>query len=336
MAREVAVMKCQNCGAENEEGKKFCGDCGSALVLSSLHVQSQEVASTRMILVIIAIVIVVLFALVAALYVMVLGLEGESIETPYVSYNKAHLLGGEMITILGISSANVDWDEVFVQLTDGNELIEWMPKTNDLDRGSQITASYGAKLLDTLSVTLTVTDASGDGLVGESDYFLMIADPLFSSVEIYSAALIFKATGERMGTAVTFTGVVPITPAATYSKASISGGVQVNIVSITRTDVAWDQIKVQLSDGTNFWEWSTATDDLDGGSALTHDYGVQTTGGISVYLNVTDVGGNGFMSGSDYFRVTASPAFATGTSYTAVLIYTETSEKIGTGIAFTG
>ncbi len=25
-------MKCKNCGSENPEGKKFCGDCGKELV----------------------------------------------------------------------------------------------------------------------------------------------------------------------------------------------------------------------------------------------------------------------------------------------------------------
>ncbi len=27
-------MKCQSCGSENREGRKFCGQCGNALALS--------------------------------------------------------------------------------------------------------------------------------------------------------------------------------------------------------------------------------------------------------------------------------------------------------------
>jgi len=30
------AMKCPNCGAENAEGKKFCGDCGSVIVASPM------------------------------------------------------------------------------------------------------------------------------------------------------------------------------------------------------------------------------------------------------------------------------------------------------------
>jgi hypothetical protein len=54
---------------------------------------------------------------------------------------------------------------------------------------------------------------------------------------------------------------------------------------------------------------------------------------------VFDVAGNGLVSGSDYFRVFTyggATAFSSGTTYTAVLIYTETGEKIGTGTTFTG
>jgi len=132
-----------------------------------------------------------------------------------------------------------------------------------------------------------------------------------------------------------FGGTQTTTPAATYSKTPISGGMRINIVSITKTDVGWDQIKVQLSDtSNNFWEWDTATADLDGGSAVTKDYGTDVAGTLTVYLNVTDISGNGVVSGSDYFGVMG--AFSSGTTYTALLIYTETGEKIGTGVTFTG
>ena len=127
-----------------------------------------------------------------------------------------------------------------------------------------------------------------------------------------------------------------VTPAATYSKAPISNGEQVNVVQITKTDVPWDDIKVQLSDGTSFAEWQTATADLDGGAAVTHDYASLSLGALTVTLTVTDVGGNGFVSGSDYFRVTASGGLSSGTIYTAVLVYEPTGEHIGTGVTFTG
>jgi len=158
----------------------------------------------------------------------------------------------------------------------------------------------------------------------------VIATILMVAITVVLAAVLYVMVLGFGGTSVT-------TPTATYSKSPISLGEQVNIVSITRADVAWDQIKVQFSDGDLFWEWSTATDDLNGGIAITMNYGAYApTGGVNAYLNVTDVGGNGYVSGSDYFRVTVSGGLVSGTAYTAVLIYTETGEKIGTGVSFNG
>jgi flagellin-like protein len=130
------------------------------------------------------------------------------------------------------------------------------------------------------------------------------------------------------------------TPTATYSKTTITNGQQINIVSITKTDVGWDDIKVQLTDGTNFAEWSPATANLDGGTAVSSNLSVKTDlTGLTVCCTVFDVGGNGYASGSDYFKLFTyggATAFTSSTTYSAVLIYEPTGEKMGTGISFTG
>ena len=133
-----------------------------------------------------------------------------------------------------------------------------------------------------------------------------------------------------------FGGTSQTTPAATYSKQTITNGQRVNIVSITKTDVSWDDIKVQLSDGTNFAEWDPVAADLDGGSAISANYSTDTLGTLTVCCIVFDVGGNGMVSGSDYFQLfTYGGATAFSGSYSAVLIYVPTGEKIGTGQSFT-
>jgi len=136
-----------------------------------------------------------------------------------------------------------------------------------------------------------------------------------------------------------FGGSQTSTPVATYSKTAISNGEQINIVSISKTDISWDKIRVQLTDGTNFGEWEPVATDLDGGSAVSMNYTTDGMGTLTVCCWVFDVGGNGVVSGSDYFRVFTyggAATFSSGTTYTAVLIYTETGEKIGTGVTFTG
>jgi hypothetical protein len=96
---------------------------------------------------------------------------------------------------------------------------------------------------------------------------------------------------------------------------------------------------VQVSDGTNFAEWSPLTTDLDGGSAVSMNYTTDALGTLSVCCWIYDVGGNGFVSGSDYlslFTYGGATAFSGSGSYSAVLIYVPTGEKIGTGVSFTG
>jgi flagellin-like protein len=160
----------------------------------------------------------------------------------------------------------------------------------------------------------------------------VIATILMVAITVVLAAVLYVMVLGFGGTSTT-------TPTATYSKIAIAGGQQINVVSITRSDVSWDLIKVQLSDGTNFAEWDIVSTDLDGGSAVTMNYTTDTLGSLTVCLHVTDVGGNGLLSGTDYFKVFTyggATAFANGQTYTAVLIYTETGEKIGNGISFTG
>jgi hypothetical protein len=116
-------------------------------------------------------------------------------------------------------------------------------------------------------------------------------------------------------------------------------GIQINIVSITKTDVGWDDIKVQLTDGTTFAEWSPTTANLDGGSAVSSNLTTQSLGSLTVCCIVFDIAGNGVVSGSDYFKLYTyggATTFSSSTTYTTVLIYEPTGEKIGTGTVFIG
>lgn len=136
-----------------------------------------------------------------------------------------------------------------------------------------------------------------------------------------------------------FGGSSTTTPAATYSKTTITAGQKITIVSITKTDVSWTDVKVQLADGTNFAEWSPDGTNLDGGTALSSNLTTDGLSTLTVCCTVFDVAGNGYVSGSDYFQVFTyggATAFSAAGAYTAVLIYEPTGEKMGTGIAFTG
>jgi len=97
-------------------------------------------------------------------------------------------------------------------------------------------------------------------------------------------------------------------------------------------ETLWDDVSILLSDGTNVGTWQLATDDLDDGTAVTYAYGLRSVG-VSVYLNVTDIAGNGYANQGDYFTLTG--ALVTTTTYTVTLIYDPTSSEI-THQTFTG
>ncbi len=140
-------------------------------------------------------------------------------------------------------------------------------------------------------------------------------------------------------------GYAPMsTPDAVYEESDITNGVQVNIVSISNSEVSWNDVTVQLTDGTESVEWSPWTSDLgDGAAGLMGLLPARILGSLTVYCWVFDLGldihGDGYVSGRDYIQVfTAIGAtnFSSATTYTLVLIYEPHGEKIGTGITFTG
>src|SRR4030066_1464005 len=85
----------------------------------------------------------------------------------------------------------------------------------------------------------------------------VIATILMVAITVVLAAVLYVMVLGFGGTSTT-------TPAATYSKTTATNGQKISILSITKTDVPWDDVKGQLSDGTNFAEWDTVTTDLDG------------------------------------------------------------------------
>jgi flagellin-like protein len=135
-----------------------------------------------------------------------------------------------------------------------------------------------------------------------------------------------------------FGGTSTQTPAATYQKNTIANGQKITIVSITKTDVPWDDVKIQVSDGTNIAQWSPTK--AFQSSTVGHNYSTQTTlTGLTVCVWITDVSGNGYVSGTDYFTVFTyggATGFSSGTQYSAVLLYEPSGERCGQAITFTG
>ena len=158
----------------------------------------------------------------------------------------------------------------------------------------------------------------------------VIATILMVAITVVLAAVLYVMVLGFGGTSTT-------TPAASYSKATVTYGQKITIVSITKTDVPWDDVKIQLSDGTNIAEWSPAK--ANQLTVSSYNYSPTALGSITgVACVLTDVSGNGYVSGTDYFTLKYQGAtpFSSSTTYTAVLLYKVTGEQCGQGVSFTG
>ena len=157
----------------------------------------------------------------------------------------------------------------------------------------------------------------------------VIATILMVAITVVLAAVLYVMVLGFGGTSTT-------TPAASYSKVTITYGQKITIVSITKTDVPWDDVKIQLSDGTNIAQWSPAK--ANQLTVSSYNYSTSALGSITVACVLTDVSGNGYVSGTDYFTLKYQGAnpFLSTTTYTAVLLYEPTGERCGQGVSFTG
>ena len=147
---------------------------------------------------------------------------------------------------------------------------------------------------------------------------------------VLSAVLYFMVLG--------FGGTSTQTPATAYQKNTITNGQKITIMSISKFDVPWDDVKIQVSDGMNIAEWSPTK--AFQSTTVGHNYSTQTTlTGLTVCLWIYDLSGNGYVSGADYFTLFTyggATGFTPSIQYTVVLLYEPTGERCGQPISFTG
>ena len=131
------------------------------------------------------------------------------ITTPLATYSKVTILNGVRINILSISNASVPWSDVRVRLTDGFNVTEWCPFTEDLDGGVAAVANYSTSMLGTLAVCCLVFDIGGNGRINGGDYFTLFTyggAVSFRPGVSYTAVLVYEPSGETIGTGISFTG----------------------------------------------------------------------------------------------------------------------------------
>jgi hypothetical protein len=110
------------------------------------------------------------------------------------------------------------------------------------------------------------------------------------------------------------------------SKTSTANGYKFTLTAPT-SETSWTDLTVIIQTGASSQSWANITQTALTGTGVQTQalVGVMTT---TIYLNVTDLGGNGIMSNGDYF--TLEYAFASGTSYTLTLQHEPTDGTMAT------
>jgi hypothetical protein len=263
--------------------------------------------------------------------------QGDAETAPVSSLTKSTITYGFRFT-LGPTTRDTPWSDVTVLLTDGLNTIAWSPMTTDLDNGTIATWNRIAAVanLGTLSVNLSIVDLTGNGIVNQGDYFALTLGPgqTFSAATNYSTTVIFEPLGVEI-CHTNFQGEALTTPTMALTKSTISTGLKFTVVGIT-IDTQWGDVQLLLQNGTSTVSWRLTTAGLTGAAGKTYNGAAQAIGGgRNVYLNVTDLVGNGYVNGGDYITLGPGTSFSSASAYTLTLVYVPTGSEM-THMTFTG
>lgn len=137
-----------------------------------------------------------------------------------------------------------------------------------------------------------------------------------------------------------FGGNTNTPPAAAFTKASVTDGFKFTFTPFSK-DTTWDQISIVLTDDSSaisFTNTTTASMSGHGGTmmTMTHCVGSRALGNLTVWMNATDLAGNGYVNQGDCVTLTtAGGKFSNSTTYTISLLYKPTGDTI-TSLSFTG
>ena len=137
-----------------------------------------------------------------------------------------------------------------------------------------------------------------------------------------------------------FGGNTNTPPAAAFTKASVTGGFKFTFTPFS-TDTTWDQLTIILTDDSSaisFTNTTTASMSSHSGTMMTvtHCVGSRALGNLTVWMNATDLAGNGYVNQGDSVTLTtAGGEFSNSTTYTISLLYKPTGDSI-TSMSFTG
>lgn len=127
------------------------------------------------------------------------------------------------------------------------------------------------------------------------------------------------------------TGTTDTPPVANFTKSSVEDGLKFTFTPFSR-DTAWSDVSVVLTVGDDSVSFANITteDMMSDSGTVTKSLGYRDLGNLSVYMNVTDLAGNGYVNQGDSFTLTTGGGvFSNSATYEVFLMY----DQIGAVIA---
>lgn len=126
---------------------------------------------------------------------------------------------------------------------------------------------------------------------------IVVVSLIVASVIVYSAILVLF-TGFGSGPFID-----PVLPMQHYL---LEDGFDCILGECVANDasLSWSDFRIELTDGRNHAAWNTSAQDLDSGTMTRYNYGPSSLGTLTVFLNVTDVAGNGVIDQRDKLEIT--------------------------------
>lgn len=122
-------------------------------------------------------------------------------------------------------------------------------------------------------------------------------------------------------------------PLADVTKSSVQGGFRFTFTPFSR-DTTWDNIAIVLTtdtDAISFNNTTTLSMTTTSGTVMTvsHCDGSRNLGTLKVWMNATDLAGNGYVNQGDYITITTSGgSFSKTITYSIFLIYKPSGDTI--------
>ena len=132
--------------------------------------------------------------------------------------------------------------------------------------------------------------------------------------------------------------VIKAAPTLTLADTKLPAGAGINWTLTAPTEpLDWDELSIILSDGTSTVNWSLTMEGLDNGTYNVSEFGPRLLGSLTVFLNITDVDGNGAVNATDFFLFTTSGGkFSASGNYVITLVYEPTEIDVVAELPFNG